>query len=672
MTAERFRQIRNVFEAALDRSGADRALWLAQACQGDSGLGQEVAALLAQSERRSGVIDSPAVELLAGPYESQSRWEGRRIGAWEILRELGRGGMAVVYLARRGDRAFHMQAAVKIVQTGLPSRELLDRFRQEREILAQLDHPNIARLLDGGTTPEGLPYLVMEYVDGEPLTQYCDGRRLPTEERLRLFADLCKAVSYLHEHAIIHRDLKPSNILVSKEGVLKLLDFGIAKLMESSDERTLLMTRSGLQLLTPEYASPEQVRGERVMAQTDIYALGVILYELLTGQRPYRIQSRVMHEIVRAICEEEPERPSSVVTHSRERLDGTLILPDTTSRARQSSPENLSRALRGDLDDIVLKALRKTPAARYRTAQQFEEDIAAHLEGKRVLAHHDSWLTRAYKGGIHHRGVVAVAFIVLVLLASGGVSVNPRALLYAAGAFGLVGVWYAATDRTVGRRLADGGPFHQSWSLVILCVAISAIALLFPERYGIWVPTIVYSGLATYMLVRSVAWMSRNRWAGQLVLDASGARNRTALGSFNMVYLGSAIVNLFQHHRHSPIEAIVRAVALAVVGICIYVLDRRVEFRDRGIVSMGRLIPWDEIEAWEWESAAESLQFLFRAAGAEAIVLKIERRRAVHFLPPVRVRVSPVKVDDVTRVMERYLSEWPELAVNSGRDASLR
>jgi serine/threonine protein kinase len=315
MTAERFRQIRNLFEAALDRPTADRPVWLEDACMGDADLRNEVEALLTHYHQRSLMVDKPVVDLFSpAGVDVLSRWEGRRVGAWEILREIGRGGMATVYLARRADDAFSKQAAIKIMHTGLSDPEMLNRFWQEREILAQLDHPNIARLLDGGTTPDALPFLVMEYIEGEPLNTCCDRLRLGMHDRLRIFEQLCAGVEYLHAQGIVHRDLKPANVLVDSAGKVKVLDFGIAKMLQAPDNGTLLlMTRSGRQLLTPEYASPEQVRGDPITPQTDLYALGVILYELLTGRRPYQIQKRVMHEVVRAICEEEPEKPSSAV-----------------------------------------------------------------------------------------------------------------------------------------------------------------------------------------------------------------------------------------------------------------------------------------------------------------------------------------------------------------------
>ena len=245
---------------------------------------------------------------------------GLCIERYELLRELGHGGMGTVYLATRADDVYHKHVAIKVVRRGAGGEEVVRRFRQEREILAMLDHPNIARLLDGGSTTNGLPYFVMDYVAGQPIDRYCDEGRLPVGDRLKLFSTVCAAVEYAHQHGVVHRDLKPSNILVNQEGVVKLLDFGIAKLLHTeTDGATTLLTGDGLRIMTPEYASPEQVKGENVGVATDLYSLGVILYELLTGHRPYRIRTRLIHEVMRVICEEEPTRPSAVVTTIEER-----------------------------------------------------------------------------------------------------------------------------------------------------------------------------------------------------------------------------------------------------------------------------------------------------------------------------------------------------------------
>jgi eukaryotic-like serine/threonine-protein kinase len=289
MTPERYRQIRNLFEAVVERPPEGRGEFLAEACAGDEELRAEIEGLLAAHAHDTDLLTAPAI-----PAWNPQRLEGRRIGPYAVLREIGHGGMGTVYLAARADRAFHKQVALKVVRAEAGSEEVLRRFQQECEILATLDHPNFARLLDGGSTLEGLPYFVMEYVAGEPIDTYCDRHKLNVAQRLELFRSVCAAVEYAHRKGIAHRDLKPGNILVTAEGTPKLLDFGIAKILRDSENQTVYLTRSGLHLMTPEYASPEQVRGERITALTDVYSLGIILYELLTGHRPYRMRDRSM------------------------------------------------------------------------------------------------------------------------------------------------------------------------------------------------------------------------------------------------------------------------------------------------------------------------------------------------------------------------------------------
>ncbi len=297
------------------------------------------------------------------------------------------------------------------------------RFRTERQILAGLDHPNIARLLDGGATADGLPYLVMEFVDGMPLAEHADTRQLDTTARLQLFLLLCTAVQYAHQNLVIHRDIKPANVLVTHDGVPKLLDFGIAKLLnaELSGETLAAATAPGLQMMTPEYASPEQVRGEQVTTATDVYSLGILLYELLTGRQPYRVTSRAVPEIVRVVCESEPLRPSLVVSRPAEsRADApTIEGAAATHSPRIPDPQRLRRRLEGDLDNIVMKAISKEPQRRYVSVDQFAEDVRRHLTGLPVLARHDTVRYRTSKFVRRHRGAVAAAAAVFVTLIAG-------------------------------------------------------------------------------------------------------------------------------------------------------------------------------------------------------------------------------------------------------------
>jgi serine/threonine-protein kinase len=350
-----------------------------------------------------------------------------RIGPYKIIREIGYGGMGAVYLAVRDDDQFKKHVAIKLMKPGLDSDLRFRRFHRERQILANLDHPNIAKLLDGGTTEEGIPYLVMDYVEGIPIDNYCDEKKLPTIERLVLFQIICSAVQFAHQNLVVHRDIKPGNILVNTEGVPKLLDFGIAKLLHSDDKA---LTTSLLPM-TPEYASPEQIRGETITTASDIYSLGILLYELLTGHRPYQLNSKSPVELQRVICQEEPEKPSHIIRRAKD-FDPTLQLnPETVDKTREEEFEKLYRRLRGDLDNIVLMALRKDPQRRYASVQQFSEDIKRHLEGMPVLARKDTLGYRTGKFILRNKMAVAAALLVLLTLVGGIISTLRQARIAA-------------------------------------------------------------------------------------------------------------------------------------------------------------------------------------------------------------------------------------------------
>jgi serine/threonine-protein kinase len=340
--------------------------------------------------------------------------------------------MGTVYLADRADGQFEQRVALKLIRPGMGRHEILRRFLQERQILARLQHPHIARLLDGGITSaddgatEGQPYFAMEYVDGQPITEYCDAHRLGLDERLHLFRAVAEAVAYAHLNLVVHRDIKPSNILVTAEGVPKLLDFGIAKLLHETDsEDTLIETKAGLQVMTPEYAAPEQVRGDAVTTATDTYALGVALYELLTGHRPYYFEKRTPVEIERVICDRPPARPSTVVarTESAPQPDGPpkTITPEAVGAARGMPARRLRRRLSGDLDTILLKALRKEPHRRYANAEALVEDLRRYREGHPVRARKDtvSYRVRAFVRR-HRVGVMTTVVVACLLLAGLG------------------------------------------------------------------------------------------------------------------------------------------------------------------------------------------------------------------------------------------------------------
>jgi non-specific serine/threonine protein kinase/serine/threonine-protein kinase len=404
--AERWQRLEEIFQSALDRPPRERAAWLDAVCSGDAELRREVDSLLAAHETGGGDLTHAAfAEALTVLERHTARvQEGRRIGAYRIVRELGRGGMSRVFLATRADAAFEKQVAIKIVERGLDSEEVTRRFESERQILARLDHPNITRIIDGGTTEDGLPFLVMDYVEGQPINAYCETRALDVSARLRLFQGVCAAVHYAHQHLVIHRDIKPANVLVTADGVPRLLDFGIAKLLATSAP-PVEATRTILRRLTPEYASPEQVRGEALTTASDVYSLGVLLYRLLCGQSPYRTHATAT-ALEKAICEEQPERPSLAAYRAQRAAAG------------EGTPDRLRRALAGDLDNIVLMALRKEPQRRYASVEQLSQDIGRHLAKLPVMAHADTAGYRAGRFILRHRiGVAASAAMALLLIA---------------------------------------------------------------------------------------------------------------------------------------------------------------------------------------------------------------------------------------------------------------
>lgn len=356
---------------------------------------------------------------------------GRHIGSYGIVSEIGHGGMGSVFLAMRDDREFQKRVAIKLIRRGMDTDEILLRFRTERQILASLDCPNIAKLLDGGTTDDGLPYFVMEYVEGVPIDVYCDTLKLGTVDRLKLFRTVCAAVHAAHQNLVVHRDLKPGNILVTADGTPKLLDFGIAKLLNPDlAPYTIVATAMDQRPMTPAYASPEQVRGEMITTASDVYSLGVILYLLLTGHRPYRFKSQHPQEMERVICEEEPEKPSSAISRVEEVEDGGshfTLTPESVSRTRDGDANKLRRHLSGDLDNIVLMAMRKEPQRRYASADQFSEDIGRYLAGLPVIARGDSLGYRSLKFIVRNKTLVTAAALIVLTLVGGIIATTREA-----------------------------------------------------------------------------------------------------------------------------------------------------------------------------------------------------------------------------------------------------
>ncbi len=392
-------RLRDVVERAMELAGAEREAFLAEACGGDAGLVEEARSLLSE-DRDDGWLE---VQVVARLDEDVA---GRRVGPYELSRQIGAGGMGAVFLGRRVDGEFDQRVAVKLLKRGMDTDDLLARFRGERQVLARLEHPGIARLIDGGATEDGLPYLVMEYVEGAPIDRWCDDRKLSVRERLELFLRVCEALRYAHRNLVVHRDLKPSNVLVTDEGRPVLLDFGLAKVLDP-DLGPLEATRPTQRFLTPEYASPEQVRGLPVTTATDVYSAGALLYRLLTGRLLHRFTSRSPLEIDRVVCEEEPTRPSAAAA------------PDEVAAQRGTTPRALERALAGDLDTIVLMALRKEPERRYSSVEQLAEDVHRHLENMPVLARGEGALYRAAKFARRNKLALAAGSAVVLALALG-------------------------------------------------------------------------------------------------------------------------------------------------------------------------------------------------------------------------------------------------------------
>ena len=413
MSTTDWNRVKELFHAASERLPAERDAFLKDACAGDRALLDEVRSLLGSDPGGRSVVGQ-AVRDAAGTLAEASH-AGTLIGPYSILREIGRGGMGAVYLAERADGQFDQQVALKLIKRGMDSDQIVGRFRRERQILARLQHPNIARLLDGGVTDDGQLYFAMEHVEGEPIDEYCDGRRLTVDERLALFLDVCRAVSHAHAGLVVHRDLKPDNMLVTAEGHVRLLDFGIAK-MVAEDEDVTQLTQAGHHVMTPAYASPEQVRGEPVGTATDIYSLGVILYELLAGVPPYDLASASLVEVARVVCGVDPERPST--RFARATGESSTTTAEEVGKARNVDVRRLRKRLAGDLDVICLKAIRKEPDERYGSVEALAEDIRRHLTGQPVLARAATLGYRLRKGVRRHRVALGAGATVLVTVAS--------------------------------------------------------------------------------------------------------------------------------------------------------------------------------------------------------------------------------------------------------------
>ena len=413
MDATRWNRVKDVFAQALEKSGADRESFLSSTCAGDLELRAEVDSLLASHQDSASLLDAPAAAYFSGAAlpDSDEGVLGQRLGPYRLVSVIAAGGMGAVYLAERADEEFEQQVAIKLIRPGFDSGQFLRRFLNERQTLAHLDHPHIAKLLDGGTAEDGRPYLVMEYIEGLPLDRFCEDRELGLEKRLDLFREVCGAVRYAHQNLVVHRDLKPGNILVTHEGVPKLLDFGIAKLLDPGLRAAGVATVEPLQALTPYYASPEQVRGDAITTASDIYSLGVILYQLLTGELPYELKTLAPAELLRVVGEEQPPPPSSAL------------------RNRAKAGSSALGSVPSDLDAIVLMALRKEPQRRYGSVEEFAADVERFQTNRPVVAGPDSFAYHAVKFLRRNRAAVVGSVLLAASLVGGIISTTWQAAI---------------------------------------------------------------------------------------------------------------------------------------------------------------------------------------------------------------------------------------------------
>ncbi len=428
LTRELWEKVDTLFAAALEQPARSRHAFVAEACGDDRDLYLQVSALLElddEAERVLGdsaeVFAQPVLDAAVRDEDIDEEVVPEVVGSYRILSEIGSGGMGRVFLAERDDKFFKRKVALKIIRHAVAGEQTTQRFRSEQQIQAKLEHPSIARLYDAGASEEGWPYLAMEYVDGKPIDAHCDDHCLAVDARIKLFIEVCRAVQYAHQNLVIHRDLKPSNIAVTATGDVKLLDFGIAKLLEDPGvEPTDPVTRTGLRVMTPEYAAPEQVQGATATTATDVYSLGVVLYELLTGRRPLDLKGKSPWEAQRIILEEEPRKASTAVLDAKRRSDthakSADLDADAISLRRTTTSARLRRRLRGELDVILSTALQKDPGRRYATVDAFQDDLERYLSGAAVQAQPDTAAYRARKFVRRHRWGVAVTGSFLALL----------------------------------------------------------------------------------------------------------------------------------------------------------------------------------------------------------------------------------------------------------------
>ncbi len=430
MTPDQFEKLNHLFHVAIEVEASERENFLKKVCRNDDEILNELERLIEAHEKAKDFIQTPAIlNSEAGVSTEETSLIGQQFGVYKIISEIGRGGMGTVYLAERTDGEFEKKVAIKIIKRGMDTESVLRRFRNERQILASLEHPNIAHLLDGGTTADGLPYFVMEYIEGLPITEFAEANSVSINDRLELFRQVCSAITYSHQRLIVHRDIKPSNIIVTNDGVPKLLDFGIAKLMNPHGiGAETASTATGTRLMTLEYASPEQIQGLPVTTLSDVYSLGVVLYELLSGQSPYRFENLSLLEIAEIINAEEPAKPSERAIETKKEGEAETRKYGESENLPQRTTNPNPQLLKGDLDNIVLMALRKEPARRYASAEQFSDDIRRHLTDLPVIARPLSLMYRLAKFALRNKTAVALGIIIFLTLVGGIITTTWQAI----------------------------------------------------------------------------------------------------------------------------------------------------------------------------------------------------------------------------------------------------
>lgn len=388
MDTIKWERVQEIFQAAIELPADQQSAYVEDACAGDLELYHEIISLLKEDTESHPLLDGYAIDAVGLPEELTNPSTAlEEIGKYQVVRQLGAGGMGIVYLVTAKESDPPEQFALKLLKWWSASESSVKRFQREQKILSQLDHVNIARLIEVGFTPDELPYIVMEYVDGEPVDQYCDRLQLSISERLNLFREICAAVHFAHRKQVVHRDLKPENILVTADGTVKLLDFGISKMLKSSGKDSFV-TLAGMRVMTPEYASPEQVRGKDITTISDVYTLGVVLYELLTGVRPLTVSGSSILDVEQVICHQRPDKPSETLLNRIESDKIERKVVDSICETRKVQFQELSDLLKGNLDDICLSSLEKEPTRRYPSVMFLAEDIRRALEGEAIFSRH--------------------------------------------------------------------------------------------------------------------------------------------------------------------------------------------------------------------------------------------------------------------------------------------